>query len=50
MDTSSSRADFSTAPKPPVVLQIFGCVLVALVLNFGASAITNLAFDVIGYR
>ena len=50
MNISSSRADFTSAPKSPVLLPILGCVLIAFAIAVSASVVTNLVFDLIGYR
>jgi hypothetical protein len=50
MNTPSSRADFSIAPKSPVILQILGCVALAFAIAASASVITNYVFDLIGFR
>jgi hypothetical protein len=50
MNTSSSRADFSITPKSPVILPIIGCFLFAFAITCSASVITNLVFDLVGFR
>jgi len=50
MNNSSSRADFNVITKSPVVLPILGCVLLGFAIVGSASVVTNLVFDLIGYR